>query len=79
MNSCLYDKMFAPMHMTLGDILLPMCTVCCWGGKMSADGKPAHCRTRILTGSARKSSRKEVLSNYNKTRINIKAPKMAVR
>ena len=38
---------------------------------MSADGKPAHCRTRILTDSARKRNRKEVLANYNKTRINI--------
>ena len=36
---------------------------------MSADGKPACCRMRILIDSARK--RKEVLANYNKTRINI--------
>jgi hypothetical protein len=28
-------------------------------------------RTRILTDSARKRNRKEVLANYNKTRINI--------
>jgi hypothetical protein len=39
--------------------------------KMSADGKPAHSRTRILTESARKRNRKEVLVNYNKTRITI--------
>jgi hypothetical protein len=38
---------------------------------MSADGKPACCRTRILTDSARKRKRKEVLANYNKTRIKI--------
>jgi len=38
---------------------------------MSANGKPAHCRTRILTDSARKRNRKEVLADYNKTRINI--------
>jgi hypothetical protein len=36
-----------------------------------ADGKPACSRTRILTDSARKINRKEVLANYNKTRINI--------
>ena len=34
---------------------------------MSADGKPACCRTRILTDSARKRNRKKVLAN--KTRI----------
>jgi hypothetical protein len=38
---------------------------------MSADGKPAHGRTRIVSDSARKRNRKEVLANYNKTRINI--------
>jgi len=38
---------------------------------MSAYGKPAHGRTRILTDSARKRNRKEVLENYNKARINI--------
>jgi hypothetical protein len=38
---------------------------------MSADGKPAHGRTRIVSDSARKRNRKEVLVNYNKTRINI--------
>ena len=38
---------------------------------MSADGKPARGRTRILTDSARKRNRKEILENYNKTRINI--------
>ena len=39
--------------------------------KMSADGKPACGRRRILIDSARKTNRKEVLANYNKTRINI--------
>ena len=39
--------------------------------KMSADGKPAHGCMRILTDSARKRNRKEILANYNKTRINI--------
>ena len=35
-------------------------------------GKPARGRTRILTDSAKeKGNRKEVLANYNKTRINI--------
>jgi len=38
---------------------------------MSADGKPARGRIRILSDSARKRNRKEVLGNYNKTRINI--------
>ena len=38
---------------------------------MSAAGKPAHGRTRIVSDSARKRNRKEVLVNYNKTRINI--------
>ena len=38
---------------------------------MSADGKPAWGRTRILTDSARKRNRKEVLVNNSKTRINI--------
>ena len=37
--------------------------------KMSAVGKPARIRTRILTDSARKRNRKEVLANNNKTRI----------
>ena len=41
------------------------------GKKMSADGKPARGHMRILTDSARKRNRKEVLANYNKTRINI--------
>ena len=36
---------------------------------MTADGKLG--RTRILTDSARKRIWKEVLANYNKTRINI--------
>ena len=36
---------------------------------MSADGKPARGRTRILT--AIKRNRKEVLANYNKARINM--------
>jgi hypothetical protein len=39
--------------------------------KMSADGKPAWGRMGILTDSARKRNREEVLANYNKTRINI--------
>jgi hypothetical protein len=38
---------------------------------MSADGKRALCRRSILADSARKRNRKEVLANYNKTRINI--------
>jgi hypothetical protein len=38
---------------------------------MSGDGEPARGSTRILTNSARKRNRKEVLANYNKTRINI--------
>jgi hypothetical protein len=37
---------------------------------MSADGKSARGHTRILTDSDRKRNRKEVLANYNKTRIN---------
>ena len=37
---------------------------------MPADGKPTRGRTRILTDSARKRKRKEVLANYNKTRNN---------
>jgi hypothetical protein len=39
--------------------------------KKSVYGKPARGRTRILTNSARKRNREEVLANYNKTRINI--------
>jgi len=39
--------------------------------KMSADEKPALGRTIILSDSARKRNKKEVLANYNKTRINI--------
>ena len=38
---------------------------------MSADGKPACGRTRILTDSSRNRNRTEGLGNYNKTRINI--------
>ena len=41
----------------------------CWG-KMPADGKPARGPTRIFIDSARKRYRKEVLANFNKTRIN---------
>jgi len=41
------------------------------GEKMSADGKPVCGCTRNFTDSARKRNRKEVLMNYNKTRINI--------
>jgi hypothetical protein len=36
-----------------------------------ADGKPAWGRMGILTDSARKRNRKNVLASYNKTRINI--------
>ena len=42
-----------------------------FGKKMSADGKPACGRTRIWSDFARKINRKEVLGNYNKTKINI--------
>jgi len=56
--------------MTLGELLLCMHEVYCWGIK-SANGKPAHGHMRILTDSARKRNRKNVLANYNKTRINI--------
>jgi hypothetical protein len=35
---------------------------------MSADGKPARGRTRILTDSTRKRNRKEALAKYNYTR-----------
>ena len=38
---------------------------------MSADETPARNRTRDIADSARKRNRKEVLANYNKTRINI--------
>ena len=38
---------------------------------MFADGKPARDHMRILTDSARKRNRKEVVVNYDKTRINI--------
>jgi hypothetical protein len=38
---------------------------------MSADGKHACGRTRILTDYSRKRNRTDVLGNYNKTRINI--------
>ena len=48
--------------MTLGDLLLCMCEVCSCGKKMSY---------KNLIDSARKQNRKEVLANYNKTRINI--------
>jgi len=43
----------------------------CLYDTISADGKPARGRTRILTDSVRKRNRKEVLVNINKTRINI--------
>jgi hypothetical protein len=41
--------------------------------KYGKDGKPAHGHMRILTDSATvgKRNRKEVLTNYNKKRINI--------
>jgi len=38
---------------------------------LSADGKPARGRMIIYTDFARKRNRKGVLTNYNKTRINI--------
>lgn len=38
---------------------------------MSNHGKPAYRRTIILTDSARQRNRKDVLANYNKTKINI--------
>ena len=60
----------ALINMTLGDPLLRICEVCCWEN-ISADGKHVHSRLRILTDSARKRNRKEVLTNYNKTRNNI--------
>jgi len=41
------------------------------GRKKARDGKPARRRTRIVIDSARKRNRKEVLTNYIKTRINI--------
>ena len=58
--------------MNLGDILLRLREVCCWGGKCLP---MENCgRTRILTDSIRKRNRKEVLANYNKTRINMGHP-----
>ena len=39
--------------------------------KLSADEKPALGRTRVFTDSAIKRNKKEVLANYNKTRISI--------
>jgi hypothetical protein len=39
--------------------------------KMCADGKPARGRTRFFHDSARIRKKKEVLANYNKTKINI--------
>jgi hypothetical protein len=39
------------------------------GENMSVDGKPTSDRTIILTDSARKRNGKEVLANYDKTRI----------
>ena len=38
---------------------------------LSADEKPALGRTRVLTDSTVKRNKKEVLANYNKTRISI--------
>ena len=57
--------------MTFVDLLLHMSEVCCWWKIMSADGKPAHIRPRILTDCAGKRNMKEVLSTYNKIRIYI--------
>ena len=52
---------YTPIHMTLCDLLLHMREVCCWGINISADGKPACSRMRILTDSAIKRNREEVL------------------
>ena len=52
--------------MTLGGLLLRMREVCCCRKNICRRG-----RTRILTESARKRIRKEVLANYDKTGINI--------
>ena len=61
------QQIMAPIHMTLGDFLLRMRKVCsCRKNNLYRCG-----RTRILTACARKRNRKEVLANYNKTRINI--------
>jgi hypothetical protein len=62
----MYDKIYAPIHMTLDDLLLRMQKVCCCGENVCSGG-----RTRILTDYARKRNRKEVLANYIKTRMNI--------
>ena len=52
---------YAPIHMTIyylcGKSVVER-------KKMSADGKPACGRTRILTDSGRKRNRKEALANY---------------
>jgi hypothetical protein len=50
--------------MTLGGLLLRMREVCYCRKNICRRG-----RTRILTDSARKRIRKEVLANYDKTRI----------
>ena len=70
MYSCLYDNIRPYSY----DIRRPFTTHArsLLAGKTNfADGKSAHGRTRILIDSARKRNRKEVLSNHNKTRINI--------
>ena len=52
------------MHIILVDLLLYRREVCCWEKQFCSRG-----RTMILTDSARKRNMKEVLANYNKTRI----------
>jgi hypothetical protein len=53
--------------MTLGDLLLRIHEVCCcWKKSVCRRGQ-----TRILTDSARKRNKKDVLWKYNKSRINI--------
>jgi len=44
--------------------------VCCWGKCLPME-KDGCSHPRSLTDSARKSNRKEILANFNKTRINI--------
>ena len=69
-DSCLYDN----THPYSYDLRWPFTTHArslLLEEKMSADGKPPHGRTRILTDSPGKRNGKEDLANYNKTRINI--------
>ena len=75
-NSCMDDKIYTPIHMTLGDLLLWMLEVRCCGKKClpMENLHAAVQESRILTDSAWKRNRKQVLGNYNKTRINIRPP-----